>query len=376
VAKLVGAPPGYIGHRETQPRLTQARLTAVTTPACDLTLVLFDEIEKAAPGVLVLLLGVLDKATLQLGDGSVVDFTRSLIFLTSNLGAREMMDEIQPGLGFQGPGPRRRDEQAGRLQSIGLTAVRKRFSPEFVNRIDVVITYQPLDAEALATILDQHVAELQQHVHTRLGARSFELDMSAAARAFLLQVGTSAVYGAREIKRTIHRHLTQPLAAMVAAGQVAPGTTVRIDVDEAGGALVLRPAVTAAPAAPADTPLVVIVDDNPDILEWLTDVVGRMGYRVIAADSVTDARRRTAGHRPDVALFDYFLPDGDGVALALELRRSVPGVQVVVMSGMELAQRDAAICDKARFPVLRKPFLAEDLQALLQGTTRSAGTTA
>jgi ATP-dependent Clp protease ATP-binding subunit ClpA len=375
VAKLVGAPPGYIGHRETQPRLTQHRLTAVTTPACDLSLVLFDEIEKAAPAVLVLLLGILDRATLQLGDGSVVDFTRSLIFLTSNLGAREMMDEIHPGLGFQGAGPRPREEQTGRLHSIGLTAVRKRFSPEFVNRIDVVITYQPLDAGALATILDQHVAELQQHVHTRLGGRSFELDMTAAARAFLLQVGTSAVYGAREIERTIHRHLTQPLAAMVAAGQIAPGTTVHIDVDAAGRALSLHPAateVTAPPGSPGK-PLVVVVDDNPDILEWLSDVVTRMGYRVVAADSVADAKRRMAGLTPDVALFDYFLPDGDGVALALELRQRLPDVKIVVMSGMELALRDAAICDKARFPVLRKPFLAEDLDPVLRGTTRTAG---
>jgi CheY-like chemotaxis protein len=375
VAKLVGAPPGYIGHRETQPRLTQHRLTAVTTPGCDLSLVLFDEIEKAAPAVLVLLLGILDKATLQLGDGSVVNFGKSLIFLTSNLGAREMMDEIQPGLGFQGPARPSRDAQAGRLESIGLTAVRKRFSPEFVNRIDIVITYQPLDADALAAILDQHVAELQQHVHTRLGSRSFEIAMSEGARRFLLEVGTSAVYGAREIKRTIHRYLTQPLAARVAAGQIAPGTTVHIDVDPAGGSLALQPAAggVAAPAG-GGKPLVVVVDDNPDILEWLVEVLARTGYRVVSADSVAEAQRQMADLSPDVVLFDYFLPDGDGVTLALELRQRVPGVQVVVMSGMELAQRDAAICDKAHFPVLRKPFLAEDLQAVLRATTRSAST--
>ena len=376
VAKLIGAPPGYIGHRETQPRLTQQRLTAVTTPACDLALVLFDEIEKAAPAVLVLLLGILDKATLQLGDGSAVNFGKSLIFLTSNLGAREMMDEIRPALGFQGPSARDRGEQAGRLQNIGLTAVRRRFSPEFVNRIDVVITYQPLDAGSLAAILDQHVVELQQHVNTRLGGRSFEIDMSEAARRFLLEVGTSAVYGAREIKRTIHRYLTQPLAAMVAAGQIAPGTTVHIDADPAGGALALRAAAVAEAATGSPgKPLVVVVDDNPDILEWLVEILSRLGYRVVAADSVADANRRMAGLRPDFALFDYFLPDGDGVGLALEVRQRVPGVQVILMSGMELAQRDAAICERSRFPVLRKPFLAEDLEPLLRATTRRAGTT-
>jgi CheY-like chemotaxis protein len=374
VAKLVGAPPGYIGHRETQPRLTQHRLTAVTSPACDLSLVLFDEIEKAAPAVLVLLLGILDRATLQLGDGSTVDFSRSLIFLTSNLGAREMMDEIRPGLGFQGPSAPNREEQAGRLQHIGLTAVRKRFAPEFVNRLDVVITYQPLDTSALATILDQHVAELQQHVHTRLGNRSFELDMTGAARDFLLEVGTSAVYGAREIKRTIHRHLTQPLAAMVAAGQIAPGATVHIDVNPDGVALALRPSAAAPPppAPVADTPLVLVVDDNLDILEWLGDVLTRLGYRAVRADDAAEATRRMAEVRPDFALFDYFLPDGDGVALALDLRLRVPSVRVIIMSGMELAQRDVAICDKAGFPVLRKPFLAEDLEAALRGAGRHA----
>jgi len=377
VAKLVGAPPGYIGHRETQPRLTQHRLTAVTTPGCDLSLVLFDEIEKAAPAVLVLLLGILDKATLQLGDGSAVDFSKSLIFLTGNLGAREMMDEIRPGLGFQGPATASPEEQAGRLEHIGLTAVRKRFAPEFVNRLDVVITYQPLDAAALATILDQHVAELQQHVHTRLGGRSFEIDMTAAARRFLLEVGTSAVYGAREIKRTIHRHLTQPLAAMVAAGQIAPGATVHIDASPEGGSLSLRPTLAAgaepAPSTPA-RPLVVVVDDNPDILEWLGEVLTRLGYRVALADSVAAASRQLAGLQPDCVLFDYFLPDGDGVALALEVRQRVPSVQVVIMSGMELAQRDAAICERGHFPVLRKPFLAEDIEATLRGATRQAAT--
>jgi CheY-like chemotaxis protein len=378
VAKLVGAPPGYIGHRETQPRLTQHRLAAVTTPGCDLSLVLFDEIEKAAPAVAVLLLGILDRATLQLGDGSVVNFTKSLIFLTSNLGAREMMDEIQPGLGFQGPTPRSRDAQAGRLESIGLTAVRRRFSPEFVNRIDVVITYQPLDTDALAVILDQHVAELQQHVNTRLGSRSFEIAISDGARRFLLEVGTSTAYGAREIRRTIHRYLTQPLAARVAAGQIGPGATVHIDVDPGGRALSLNPTAGAAAVTPVaaagDTPLVVVVDDNPDILEWLVAVLSRSGYRVISAASVADANREMAGLSPDAVLFDYFLPDGDGVTLALEVRQRVPGVQVVVMSGTELAQRDAAICEKAHFPVLRKPFLAEDLQAVLRVVARRAGT--
>src|SRR6266436_5310035 len=101
VAKLIGAPPGYLGHRETQPMLTQQKLNAVTSEKCNLSLVLFDEIEKAAPSMTRLLLGVLDKATLRLGDNSTVNFEKSLVFLTSNLGAREMLKEINPDFGFQ-----------------------------------------------------------------------------------------------------------------------------------------------------------------------------------------------------------------------------------------------------------------------------------
>src|ERR1700691_1721242 len=165
VAKLIGAPPGYLGHRETQPMLTQQKLNAVTSEKGELSLVLFDEIEKAAPSMTRLLLGVLDKGVLRLGDNSSVNFEKSLVFLTSNLGAREMLREINPDFGFQsGQGINERGDLTGKLQNIGLVAVRKRFSPEFVNRIDAIITYQPLSPEALSAILDHHITDLQNHV--------------------------------------------------------------------------------------------------------------------------------------------------------------------------------------------------------------------
>src|SRR5438034_6401305 len=173
VAKLIGAPPGYLGHRETQPMLTQQKLNAVTSDRCGLSLVLFDEIEKAAPSMTRLLLGVLDKGVLRLGDNSTVNFEKSLVFLTSNLGAREMMKEINPDFGFQSAGNKERPaaDLTNKLQAIALVAVRKRFSPEFVNRIDCVITYQPLTAESLAAILEHQIDDLQNHVNTRLANR-------------------------------------------------------------------------------------------------------------------------------------------------------------------------------------------------------------
>src|SRR6266571_3330473 len=234
VAKLIGAPPGYLGHRETQPMLTQQKLNAVTSEKCNLSLVLFDEIEKAAPSMTRLLLGVLDKGILRLGDNSTVNFEKSLVFLTSNLGAREMMREINPEFGFQSVKSAERRDLTSKLEAIALVSVRKRFSPEFVNRIDCIITYQPLTIESLSTILDQHIIDLQNHVNTRLGNRSFTLDVPFETRQFLLKTGTSAEYGARELNRTIHRYLTQPLATMVATNQISPGARVRAELGEDG----------------------------------------------------------------------------------------------------------------------------------------------
>lgn len=222
VAKLIGAPPGYLGHRETTPMLNQQKLNAVTSERSNLSIVLFDEIEKAASSLMRLLLGVLDKAILRLGDNTTVNFERSLIFLTSNLGARGMSREIRPTFGFDSLTGRPAEQLHRKLESIALNAVRKRFSPEFVNRIDVVSTYYPLTGEALERILDQQVEEFRRLVINRLGPRAFQVALSREARQFLLARGASPEYGARELKRTVHRHLIQPVAALVARGQIEP----------------------------------------------------------------------------------------------------------------------------------------------------------
>lgn len=239
VAKLIGAPPGYLGHRETAPILTQQKLSAVTSERSNLSIVLFDEIEKAASSMTRILLGVLDKATLRLGDNSSVNFEKSLIFLTSNLGAAGMAKLLNPGFGFESRVGRDSNAVGNRLEAIGLTAVRKRFSPEFVNRVDAVITYRPLTAESIREILDIQIAELQRHIYRRLGSRAFQLQVSKASRAFLLRAGVSDQYGARELKRAIHRHVVQPLALLVSQGKVDPGDTVRVETSD-GVALRLR----------------------------------------------------------------------------------------------------------------------------------------
>ena len=360
VAKLIGAPPGYLGHRETQPMLTQQKLNAVTSDKCSLSLVLFDEIEKAAPSMTRLLLGVLDKGILRLGDNSIVNFEKSLVFLTSNLGAREMMREINPDFGFQSVKSAQRSDLTGKLQSIALVAVRKRFSPEFVNRIDCIITYQPLTPESLSTILDQQIADLQNHVNTRLGARSFTLEVPFDARQFLLRKGTSSEYGARELNRTIHRHLTQPLATLVATGQVSPGARVLVDLAEGAESLNIRSAEGDETAAPAH-PTVLLVDDNRDLLHFLERLMADAGWKLLTAESAADARKLVSAQKPNAALLDYMLPDGNGVELGVEFLQIQPLMLVIVMTGTILPPEEEALCEEHNFPVLRKPFLASEV---------------
>ncbi len=378
VAKLIGAPPGYLGHRETQPMLTQQKLNAVTSEKCNLSLVLFDEIEKAAPSMTRLLLGVLDKGVLRLGDNSQVNFEKSLVFLTSNLGAREMMREINPDFGFQSVKGMERDDLTSKLQNIALVAVRKRFSPEFVNRIDCIITYQPLTAESLSAILDHQINDLQNHVNTRLGSRSFTLEVPFESRQWLLKKGTSAEYGARELNRTIHRHLTQPLATLVATGQVLPGSRVRIEVSDDGEGLNLRAAEIKTPPPPAN-PTVLLVDDNRDLLHFLERLMADAGWSLLTAESAGEARRLMQENKPDAALLDFMLPDGNGVELGVEFLQVIPNMLVIVMTGTILPAEEEALCEEHNFPVLRKPFLASDVMNQIRtrltpttGTARGA----
>ncbi len=366
VAKLIGAPPGYLGHRETQPMLSQQKLNAVASDKSALSLVLFDEIEKAAPSLTRLLLGVLDKGVLHLGDNSSVNFDKSLVFLTSNLGAREMMKEINPDFGFQAGAGTERLDLSSKLKNIALVAVRKRFSPEFVNRIDCVITYQPLTAESLAAIVDHQISDLQNHVISRLGLRCFNIEVPFETRQWFIEKGTSSEYGARELNRTIHRHLTQPLATMVAMGEIDPGSRVRVEIAEDRAGLLLRTTRSEEEEAPSH-PTVLLVDDNRDLLHFLERLMADAGWKLLTAESASEARKILVGQKPNAALLDYMLPDGNGVELGVQLVQSVPRMQVIVMTGSVLPAEEEAVCEEHDFPVLRKPFLATDVMNQIRG---------
>ena len=238
IAKLIGSPPGYLGHRETHALLSQEALNQFHTETVRISFVLFDEIEKASDALWNLLLGVLDKATLTLGDNRRVDFSQAMIFMTSNLGAAEMSSIMRPHLGFASSEASRTidagfvdDELNEKLSRAGLEAARRKFTPEFMNRIDKTVVFRPLGTEQLQKVLGLELRQLQQRIHRSPDAVPFTMSISASARNFLLMEGTDLKYGARHLKRAIEKTLVHPLSNLIASGQIDGGDLVAIDYD-------------------------------------------------------------------------------------------------------------------------------------------------
>jgi ATP-dependent Clp protease ATP-binding subunit ClpB len=239
IAKLIGSPPGYLGHRETHPLLSQEVLNQYHTETTKLSFVLFDEIEKASDALWNLLLGILDKATLTLGDNRKVDFSRTLIFMTSNLGASEMSALMSPKLGFMAGAARDRmatgvveEGMSEKLARSGLEAARRKFTPEFMNRLDKVVTFQPLGTEQLKKVLDIELNLVQQRIFNSSNERAFVFTLSDASKEYVLEQGTDLKYGARHLKRAIERLLVQPMSNLIATEQVRGGDWIRVDYDE------------------------------------------------------------------------------------------------------------------------------------------------
>jgi len=234
IAKLIGSPPGYLGHRETSPMLTQENLDRMHTDDMKVSLVLFDEIEKASDSLWQLLLGILDKATLTLGDNRRVDFSKTMVIMTSNLGAREMSELISGGIGFA-PGKGAKNPQDTEVdQKIYRTAVeaaRRKFSPEFMNRIDKVVVFRSLKEHHLRHILDLELQAVQDRIMQSAGTK-FVFQCSETAKEMLLKEGLDFKYGARHLKRSVERFLVYPLSNLVATGQIGLGDLVHVDVDD------------------------------------------------------------------------------------------------------------------------------------------------
>jgi ATP-dependent Clp protease ATP-binding subunit ClpB len=234
IAKLIGSPPGYLGHRETHPLLSQEALDQFHTDALKLSFVLFDEIEKASDALWNLLLGILDKATLTLGDNRRVDFSRSMIFMTSNLGAADMNAILRPKLGFAARQAVPLDEStAGRMAHSGLEAARRRFSPEFINRIDKIVVFHPLGNAEMCRVLDLELSAVEERLGRSAEGASIRFTVNEQARDFLLREGIDPRYGARHLRRTIERRLVHPLSCLIATGQLQARDQVMVDFDAA-----------------------------------------------------------------------------------------------------------------------------------------------
>ena len=236
IAKLIGSPPGYLGHRETHPLITQETLAACHTEKLRLSFLLFDEIEKASDALWQLLLGMLDKATLTLGDNRKVDLSKTVIFLTSNLGGGEISELMEGGMGFVQPKDKPVAGLDEKVERTAVEAARRKFSPEFMNRLDKVVVFHPLRKEQLQEVLDIELGQVQQRVlDTAKG--QFLFRVTPSGRDFLLQEGTDQRYGARHLKRAIERHVVYPLANLLATDQVNLGDLVCIDWDKTNNRL-------------------------------------------------------------------------------------------------------------------------------------------
>jgi ATP-dependent Clp protease ATP-binding subunit ClpB len=304
IAKLIGSPPGYLGHRETHPLITQEALAAYHTDKLKLSFLLFDEIEKASDALWQLLLGMLDKATLTLGDNRRVDLSQTVIFMTSNLGGTDITELFGGGYGFIKAQDKPQTDINEKVERTAVEAARRKFSPEFMNRIDKLVVFHPLNRDQLELVLEIELRMVQQRVlDTATG--KFLFRVTDAGRDFLLQEGTDQRYGARHLKRAIERYLVYPLANLLATQQVRMGDLVRVDWDgvhreltfvrEREGALVSPevPAEETAAAAPGvdglgkDTPVEAVAEEaaRPAALPATTPAAARQSLQGRRKDS-------------------------------------------------------------------------------------------
>jgi ATP-dependent Clp protease ATP-binding subunit ClpA len=283
IAKLIGSPPGYLGHRDTHPLITQEALAASHTEKLKLSFLLFDEIEKANDALWQLLLGMLDKATLTLGDNRRVDLSRTVIFMTSNLGGVEIAELMHGGMGFIRPKDKPTTGLEVKVARTAVEAARRKFSPEFMNRLDKIVVFHPLNREQLAEVLQIELGQLQRRV-SETQNRQFLFRVTEAGREFLLCEGTDQRYGARHLKRAIERHVVFPLANLLATGQVKAGDMLCIDWDRRVGGLVFWKEVEALRS----------IVPQPQLVSTQTHPAAGAGGR--AAEATNTAMAQSAGN--------------------------------------------------------------------------------
>jgi ATP-dependent Clp protease ATP-binding subunit ClpC len=232
VSRLFGAPPGYVGYEEGG-QLTEA------VRRRPYRVILFDEIEKAHPEVWNALLQILDDGRLTDGQGRVVDFRNSVLIMTSNLGTEYV--RRSGSLGFL---QRSGDSEERQEQEKIEKALKGTFRPEFLNRIDEIITFSPLTLEQVGLIVDLQMNEVQE----RLSERGLNVQLTPAARDWLAKEGFDPAFGARPLRRALQKRVESPLSVSLLSGNYSPGDTILVDVDEAGEHLVFKPTGQSIPA--------------------------------------------------------------------------------------------------------------------------------
>jgi ATP-dependent Clp protease ATP-binding subunit ClpA len=234
----------------TPPLLTQEALNRYQTDKLKLSLLLFDEIEKASESLWQLLLGILDKATLTLGDNSQVDLSQCLIFMTSNLGAAEMSRLAEGGMGFAAQATVADASLDEKIARTAMEAARRKFSPEFMNRLDKVVVFKTLRPEQLEQVLELELAKVQRRIIHALGPNHFTFQCSPEVKRWLLEEGTDPRYGARHLKRVIERNIVYGLANLVATGQIKGGECISVHMKPDGSLAFSKAAAgTAKPSA-------------------------------------------------------------------------------------------------------------------------------
>lgn len=231
ISKLVGSPPGYLGHRETHPVFTQEAINQWHTDKLRLTLVLLDEIEKASDALWQLILGILDKASLTLGDNRRVDLSCCIIIMTGNIGTTQAEALRDGGMGFNGS--KMEDEELDKkMHRAVVEAAKRKFSPEFMNRIDKTVVFKTLHQGHLEQILELELESVQRRILQASNNSQFIFGCSDEVKKYLLRQGTDKKYGARHLKRIIERNLVFPLSNLVATGQIHTGDFIRVALNK------------------------------------------------------------------------------------------------------------------------------------------------
>lgn len=226
IAKLIGSPPGYLGHRESAPEFNKIRLDSVTSDTCKLSIILWDEIEKAHQSVFKILLGMIDSGKLRVGTGDVVDLSKTVHFYTSNIGSREMQNLLAPNYGFDRTKKVITATTARSLKAVTDNALKKFAAPEFIGRLDETIVFKPLSEEDIYKITLLEAGALQELINSVLNEKAFQMSFSVPVLKFLTEQGNNPKYGARSLKRTINKLVYNMVTNAYLDGEIEPGDEV------------------------------------------------------------------------------------------------------------------------------------------------------